>query len=93
MKIQLIYFRGIASGIYASNSPEACLHCLRISDASIVIVENDDQLQKILKVQNQAPKLEIIVQINGTPKHDSVLSVNIILKLFKCTVLKTRYFI
>lgn len=76
MKIQLIHFRGIASGIYASNLPEACLHCLRISDAEIVIVEDDDQLQKILKIQDQAPKLKAIVQMEGTPKHHSVLSVN-----------------
>ena len=37
-------------GIYATNSPEACHYVADNCKANIIVVENNAQLQKILKV-------------------------------------------
>lgn len=68
------------SGIYTTNSPEACLHCLNTSEANIVVVENDMQLQKILQIKDQAKDLKAIIQYSGKPSDPSVLSVGIALE-------------
>lgn len=68
---------GFAVGIYTTNSPEACLHCINTSRANIVVVEDDSQLQKILKIKQQAPSVKAIVQYSGTPTDPSVLNVSI----------------
>ena len=44
------YFRGLAVGIYTTNSPEACHFVAENCEANVIIVENKNQLQKILKV-------------------------------------------
>lgn len=38
------------TGIYATNSPEACLHVASDSRANIIVVEHQKQLEKILQV-------------------------------------------
>lgn len=65
---------GIQAGIYTTNSAEACLHCLKKSYANIVVVQNTQQLEKILQIRDQAPHLKTIVQIEGTPSYPDVLS-------------------
>jgi Long-chain acyl-CoA synthetases (AMP-forming) len=62
--------------MYTTNSPEACLHCLVTSDANICVVEDDKQLEKILKVKAQCPKLKAIVQYEGKPDKPGVISVS-----------------
>lgn len=42
--------RGIMTGIYATNSPEACHYVASDSRANIIVVENQKQLDKILQV-------------------------------------------
>jgi long-subunit acyl-CoA synthetase (AMP-forming) len=42
--------RGLCVGIYATNSAEACQYVIQQANVSILIVENDQQLQKILLV-------------------------------------------
>lgn len=72
--IAAIYAGGYAAGIYTTNSSDACLHCLKTSYANIVVVENDMQLQKILKIRDQAPDVKAIIQYDGKPSDSSVLS-------------------
>lgn len=81
-------YRGFAVGIYATNSAEACLYNLESSSANIVVVENDVQLQKILKIKDRASTLKAIIQYSGTPNDPSVYSVRSILKLL--TILGIR---
>lgn len=38
------------TGIYATNSPEACQYVVSDSKANIIVVENQKQLDKILQV-------------------------------------------
>lgn len=72
--IGAIHAGGFAAGIYTTNSPDACLHCLKTSYANIAVVENDMQLQKILKIRDQVPDLKAIIQYTGKPSDSSVLS-------------------
>ena len=37
-------------GIYATNSPEACHYVAENCEANVIVVENKNQLNKILKV-------------------------------------------
>ncbi|XP_066512539.1 long-chain-fatty-acid--CoA ligase ACSBG2-like [Hoplias malabaricus] len=56
---------GLSTGIYTTNSPEACQHVAHNSKANIVVVENNKQLAKILQVRDQLPHLKAIVQYKG----------------------------
>jgi long-chain acyl-CoA synthetase len=51
--------------IYQSNSPHECQYVLENSDAKAVIVEDEEQLAKILAVRDECPKLEQIVLMKG----------------------------
>jgi len=51
--LYLVYsFRGLATGIYTTNSPEACQYVAASSEANILVVENQKQLEKILQVSS-----------------------------------------
>ena len=52
--------------IYQTNSPEECQYVLENSDAKVVIVEDDEQLEKIREVRDQLPKLEQVVRMTGS---------------------------
>jgi hypothetical protein len=43
-------FSGVVAGIYTTNSPEACHYVVEDCSANVVIVENNDKLQRILQV-------------------------------------------
>ncbi len=52
--------------IYQTNSPEECRYVIENSDAKVVIVEDDEQLQKIRDVRAQLPELEQVVLMTGS---------------------------
>jgi len=52
--------------IYQTNSPEECRYVLENSDAKIVVVEDEEQLEKIRKVRDQLPQLEQVVRMTGS---------------------------
>ena len=52
--------------IYQTNSPEECQYVLENSDAKVLIVEDDEQLEKIRKVRDQLPLLEHVIRMTGT---------------------------
>ena len=52
--------------IYQTNSPEECQYVLENSDAKVVIVEDDEQLEKIREVRDQLPLLEQVVRMTGS---------------------------
>uniref|UniRef100_UPI0037E9998B long-chain-fatty-acid--CoA ligase ACSBG2-like isoform X1 n=1 Tax=Semicossyphus pulcher TaxID=241346 RepID=UPI0037E9998B len=56
---------GLATGIYTTNSPEACQYVANSCEANILVVENQKQLDKILQVKDQLPHLKAIVQYKG----------------------------
>lgn len=57
---------GLATGIYATNSPEACQAIALSAECNVIVVENDLQLKKILSVWSQLPQLKAVVQYKGT---------------------------
>jgi long-chain acyl-CoA synthetase len=51
--------------IYQTNSPEECQYVLENSDAGVVVVEDDEQLEKVRKVRSRCPKLEHVILMTG----------------------------
>ena len=51
--------------IYQTNSPEECQYVLENSDAKVVVVEDDEQLEKIRAVRDQLPLLEHVIRMTG----------------------------
>lgn len=58
-----IYAGGIAAGIYTTSSSDSVHHVLKLSRANLVVVEDEQQLQKVLQVRDQLPQLKAIVQM------------------------------
>ncbi|KAI8499360.1 medium-chain fatty acid-CoA ligase [Branchiostoma belcheri] len=56
---------GFGVGIYTTNNAEACRYVAESCEANIIIVENNVQLQKILKVWDKLPHLKAVVQYTG----------------------------
>jgi long-chain acyl-CoA synthetase len=52
-------------GIYANNLADDCAYIINHSDASVLIVEDQDQLNKIFEVRDNLPNLKHIVIIDG----------------------------
>ena len=78
-----LFSRGFATGIYATNTPEACEYIASNSKANVIVVENNQQLQKILKIKVNLPDLKAIVQYSGEvverdPNVYSVISFNLV---------------
>jgi len=51
--------------IYQTNSPEECEYVLENSDARAVIVEDEEQLEKIRAVRDRCPQLEHVIRMTG----------------------------
>ncbi|MGH2953734.1 MAG: AMP-dependent synthetase/ligase [Solirubrobacterales bacterium] len=52
--------------IYQTNSPDECQYVLDNSDAKAVVVEDDEQLEKVRRVRDQCPKLEHVIRMTGS---------------------------
>jgi long-chain acyl-CoA synthetase len=50
--------------IYQTNSPEECLWVISDSDASAIVCENQEQLEKIAAIRDQVPNLRTIIVID-----------------------------
>ncbi|MGI8774713.1 MAG: AMP-dependent synthetase/ligase [Actinomycetota bacterium] len=51
--------------IYVTNSPDQVRHVIADSDSKVAVVENTDQLEKVLKVRDELSHLEKVVVIDG----------------------------
>ncbi|XP_066557909.1 long-chain-fatty-acid--CoA ligase ACSBG1 isoform X2 [Amia ocellicauda] len=60
-----IFAGGIMTGIYSTNSPEACHYVASDCKANIIVVENQKQLEKIFQIWDRLPHLKAIVQYVG----------------------------
>lgn len=74
-------YRGFAVGIYATNNPEACKYVAQSSRCNVIVVENNQQLKKILEVWSDLPDLKAVVQYTGevAEKRENVYSVSLVL--------------
>jgi len=58
--------RGVSCGIYTTNTVEACEHILNDCKSPIVVVENKQQLDKILKcIENGNTFIKTVIQYEG----------------------------
>ncbi|KMQ85684.1 long-chain-fatty-acid-- ligase acsbg2 [Lasius niger] len=78
-----IYAGGFATGIYTTNSPEACQYCAEHSQANIIVVEDRKQLEKILQIKQNLPNLKAIIQYDGIPNEKDILSWDDLLEIGK----------
>lgn len=51
--------------IYVTNSPDQVRHVVADSDSKVIVVEDNDQLEKVLKVRGELPALQKVVVISG----------------------------
>ena len=61
-----IYAGAMPAGIYTTSSPEQCEYIARHCEASVVFVENQEHLDKFLKVRGNLPNLKTLVVMQGT---------------------------
>lgn len=69
-----IFAGGLAAGIYPTNGTDACKYILDHSKCSILVVEDQKQLDKIWSIRNELPHLKKIVQYSGIPNNAGVIS-------------------
>jgi long-chain acyl-CoA synthetase len=55
----------IVAPIYQTNSPEECRYVLVDSDAKVVVVEDEEQMEKIRAVRDECPQLEQVIRMTG----------------------------
>jgi long-subunit acyl-CoA synthetase (AMP-forming) len=56
---------GFAAGIYTTNEPPACKFIAEHCAARVIVVEGQKQLDKILAIRAELPKLVAIVMYSG----------------------------
>jgi long-chain acyl-CoA synthetase len=60
---------GTTAPIYTTNSAEQVAYIVAHSDSKVAVVENDEQLAKILKSRSELPRLEKVVVIDPGDDH------------------------
>lgn len=68
--VAAIYAGGVPVGIYTTSTPPQCKYVVGHSDSNIVVVENQEQLAKILAIRDELPLLKAIVMMRGEPNAD-----------------------
>lgn len=61
---------GISAGIYTSCSAEEIGYVVGHSESPIIVVENLEQLDRVLEAWSEAPHLEHVVMMDGAGDHD-----------------------
>lgn len=56
---------GVATGIYATNGPDACYYVMNHCNSTVVVVDGANQLKKILEIRSRLPNLRMIVVYNA----------------------------
>jgi long-chain acyl-CoA synthetase len=75
---------GVTAPIYATNSPDQVRHVIENSDSKVAVVENSEQLEKVLKVRSELPLLRKVVvfeDYDGSAKDDLVITWNELLEM------------
>ena len=63
--IGCLSFGGVTAPVYTTNSPEQVAYIVGHSDSRVAVVENTEQLEKVLKVRSELPALERVVVVEG----------------------------
>ncbi|KAM5291471.1 long-chain-fatty-acid--CoA ligase ACSBG1 isoform 6-T8 [Glossophaga mutica] len=62
-----VFAGGIVTGIYTTSSPEACQYVALNSRANVIVVDTQQQLEKILKIWKSLPHLKAVVTYGEPP--------------------------
>ncbi|KAM7048406.1 long-chain-fatty-acid--CoA ligase ACSBG1 isoform 3-T5 [Molossus nigricans] len=62
-----VFAGGIVTGIYTTSSPETCQYIAHDCRASIIVVDTQKQLEKILKIWGNLPHLKAVVMYREAP--------------------------
>lgn len=65
---------GVGVGLYPTSSAEQIAYIINHSDAEFVLVDSRDQLQKVLSVRDQLPKVRHVIALNADRSLDGVIS-------------------
>lgn len=65
---------GVGVGLYPTSSPEQCRFIIDHSDAEYVVVDTGAQLEKILQVRRDLPKLKCVIVLDEQLAGDGVIS-------------------
>jgi len=65
---------GLTAGIYTTNSADATRYVAEHSRCNIMVVEDEEQLNKIQQMEDRLPELQSIVQYTGFPRSPGVES-------------------
>jgi len=68
-----IHAGATTTGIYPTNGPEACKYILEDSTCSILVVEDDAQLNKVWNLVPDLPNIKKVIQYRGAPQKSGVL--------------------
>jgi long-subunit acyl-CoA synthetase (AMP-forming) len=63
--IASIYVGAVPAGIYTTSSPEQCQYIASHCDASVIFVDDQSQLDKIISIRPNLPSLKAIVLMHG----------------------------
>ncbi len=63
----------IPAGIYITSSPGECAYILNHSEAPVLLVENEEQWQKIASVRDKLPNLRHVVMMRGGAVDDPMV--------------------
>ncbi|MGH7679485.1 MAG: AMP-dependent synthetase/ligase, partial [Gemmatimonadaceae bacterium] len=72
--IGAIYAGAVPAGIYTTSSPEQCEYIANHCEASVVFVENQEQLAKFLEVRSRLSHLKALVLMQGESNTPGVYS-------------------
>ena len=56
----------VVAPIYQTNSPDECRYVLADSDAKVVVVEDEEQMEKIRAVRSDCPQIEQVIRMTGS---------------------------
>lgn len=65
-----IFAGGVSVGIYGTNSAELCEYIINDSNSTIIIVEDNIQLEKILSIRHKLSNIRAIIQYKGNLEED-----------------------
>lgn len=74
---------GLAAGIYTTNSVDATRYVAEHSRANVMVVEDEEQREKIDTVWDRLPELQAVVQYTGNPTAPGVKSWKALVELGK----------
>ncbi len=60
----------VTVGIYQSNLAEDCKYIINHSDSVVIFAEDQDQLDKILKIRSEIPNIRKVILFNGSYDDD-----------------------